>query len=147
MAAPKCALFIASRLAAPSDADPKRTNIPFLEVWRYGNYSKERKGRIGSHGIPRYAVEESLRIISVDELKALTDELFPYADHPWLETFLNVVSDPTSGTFHHAATDDRIHILYCHDKEIGMWFIRGSGKGPLQPEELKIMKEIVEAGR
>jgi hypothetical protein len=102
----------------------------------------------------RHAVEESLRIISVDELKALTDELFPYADHPWLETFLNVVSDPTSGTFHHAVTDDRldevklpIHILYCHDKEIGMWFIRGSGKGPLQPEELKIMKEIVEAGR
>ena len=89
-----------------------------------------------------HAVEESLRIISVDELKALTDELFPYADHPWLETFLNVVSDPTSGTFHHAVTDDRldevklpIHILYCHDKEIGMWFIRGSGKGPLQPEE------------
>jgi len=102
----------------------------------------------------RHAVEELLRIISVDELKALTDELFPYADHPWLETFLNVVSDPTSGTFHHAVTDDRldevklpIHILYCHDKEIGMWFIRGSGKGPLQPEELKIMKEIVEAGR
>lgn len=95
----------------------------------------------------RHAVEESLRIISVDELKALTDELFPYADHPWLETFLNVVSDPTSGTFHHAVTDDRIQILYCHDKEIGMWFVRGSGKGPLQPEELKIMKEIVEAGR
>ena len=40
-----------------------------------------------------------------------------------------------------------VQILYCHDKEIGMWFIRGSGKGPLQPEELKIMKEIVEAGR
>jgi hypothetical protein len=95
----------------------------------------------------RHAVEESLRIISVDELKGLSDELFPYADHPWLETFLNVVSDPTSGTFHYAVTDDRIQILYCHDKEIGMWFVRGSGKGPLEPEELNIMKEIVEAGR
>ena len=30
----------------------------------------------------RHAVEESLRIISVDELKAPTDELFPYTDHP-----------------------------------------------------------------
>ncbi len=61
----------------------------------------------------RHAVEESLRIISVDELKALTDKLFPYADHPWLETFLNVVSDPTSGTFHHAVTDDRLDEVNC----------------------------------
>jgi hypothetical protein len=92
----------------------------------------------------RHAVEESLRPISVAELKALTDELFPDADHPWLEKFLNVISDPTSGLFHLAIADDRIHILYCHDKDIGMWFIRGLGKGPLQPEELKIMQEIVE---
>jgi hypothetical protein len=77
-------------------------------------------------------------------LKALTDELFPGADHPWLEKFSEVVSDPASGTIHHAMTDDHIHVLYCHDKNIGMWFIRGSGKGPLQPEQLQIMREIVE---
>jgi len=94
----------------------------------------------------RHAVEKSLRTISVAELKALTDELFPDVDHPWLEKFLSVISDPTSGLLHLAITDDRIHMLYCHDKEIGMWFVRGLGKGPLQPEELKIMKEIVEAG-
>src|SRR4029450_7015980 len=72
--------------------------------------------------IRRHAVEESLRTISVAELKALTDELFPDVDHPWLEKFLSVISDPTSGLLHLAITDDRIHILYCHDKEIGMWF-------------------------
>jgi hypothetical protein len=93
----------------------------------------------------RHAVEESLHTISAAELKALTDELFPDVTHPWLEKFLAVVNDPTSGTFHHAVTDDRIHLLYCRDRNIGMWFIPGSGKGPLQPEQLKIMREIVEA--
>lgn len=92
----------------------------------------------------RHAVERSLSTISLAELKALTDELFPYVDHPWLEKFSGVVSDPASGTFHHAMADDRVHVLYCDNKNIGMWFIRGSGKGPLQPEELKIMREIVE---
>jgi hypothetical protein len=92
----------------------------------------------------RHAVEESLSTISSAELKALTDELFPSADHPWLEKFSEVISDPASGTIHHAMTDDHIHVLYCHDKNIGMWFIRGSGKGPLQPEQLQIMREIVE---
>jgi len=86
----------------------------------------------------RHAVEESLHTISSAELKALTDELFPYADHPWLEKFSEVVNDPASGTLHHA-------VVYCHGKNIGMWFILGSGKGPLQPDELKIMRELVEA--
>jgi len=93
----------------------------------------------------RKSVEKSLRQISAVELKALTTELFPFSDHPWLEKFLEVVNDPASGTFHHAIVDGRVNVLYCHDKHIGMWFIRGSGKGPLQPEQLEIMQEIVEA--
>jgi hypothetical protein len=93
----------------------------------------------------RQAVEKSLRTISVAELKALTDELFPYIDHPWLEKFSSVINDPSSGTMRHAIVDDRVHVLYCHDKDIGMWFIPGIGKGPLEPVHLKIMKEIVAA--
>jgi hypothetical protein len=95
----------------------------------------------------RHAVEESLHTISVEELRALTDELFPYAGHPWREKFLAVISDAASGAFRHAIVDERIHVLYCHDKDIGMWFIRGSGKGPLEPIHLKMIKEIVEGGR
>jgi hypothetical protein len=93
----------------------------------------------------RDTVEESLHTVSVAELKALTDELFPSIDHPWLEKFSQVVNDPASGPFHHAFADDHVHVLYCRDKEIGMWFIRGIGKGPLRPEELKMMRQIVEA--
>ena len=92
----------------------------------------------------RHTIDESLRTISVAELKALTDELFPYTDDPWLEKFSDVINDPASGTIHHAMADHRIHVLYCHDKQIGMWFIQGIGKGPLQPEQLEMMREIVE---
>jgi hypothetical protein len=95
----------------------------------------------------RHAVEDSLQPISVAELKALTDELFPDVDHPWLERFSNIINDPSSGTMFHAIVDDRVHLLYCHDKNIGMWFILGLGKGPLEPAHLKIMKEIVERAR
>jgi hypothetical protein len=95
----------------------------------------------------RQAVAESLHKISVEELKALTEEIFPYVDHPWLGKFLEVVNDPASGTLYHAMADDHIHVFYCHDKDIGMWFHRGGGKGPLQPEELKIMREVLEANR
>ena len=81
--------------------------------------------------------KQSLHTISVAELKALTDELFPYTDHPWFEKFSEVISDPTSGTFHHAVVDDYIHVLYCQGKDIGLWFIPDMGKGPLQPERVK----------
>jgi len=92
----------------------------------------------------RQAVEDSLSTISVAELRALVDELFPNVDHPWLEKFTSVINDPSSGTIHHAIVDDRVHILYCSNKDIGMWFILGSGKGPLEPVHLKVMKAIVQ---
>jgi hypothetical protein len=92
----------------------------------------------------RHAVEESLHTISVAELKALTDELFPSVDQLWLEKFLSVINDPTSSTFYHALTGNRVQVLYCQDKNIGMWFVPGSRIGPLQTDQLKIMKEILE---
>jgi hypothetical protein len=95
----------------------------------------------------RHDVSASLHTISVAELKALTDELFSYVDHPWLEKFSSVINDPSSGAIHHAIVDHRVHVLYCHDKDIGMWFIPGSGKGPLEPIHLKLMKAIDEGER
>jgi hypothetical protein len=93
----------------------------------------------------RHALEESLHTVSAVSLKAVTDEIFSYTDHPGLETFLNVISDSATGAFYHGMTDDRIHILYAHGKEMGMWVIPGLATGPLQPDQLTIIKEIVEA--
>jgi len=96
-------------------------------------------------GSRRHTIERSLRTIGVPELKALTDDLFLYTDDPWFEMFVNTIEDPTNHRFYHAVVDDRIQLLYCRDKEIAMWFIPGIGKGRLDPEQLKIVNEIVDA--
>ena len=93
----------------------------------------------------RQALAESIEPISVDKLKFLGERLFPQFDHPWRERFFQFVEENSACTFHHATTKEHIHIIYCHDKERGMWFLPGSGMGPLQAKGLAIMKEIVES--
>lgn len=92
----------------------------------------------------RKAVAESIRTISVEELKALGERLFPFFDHPWREMFFAFIAENAGTTFHHATTNDGIQILYCPAKDKGIWFLPESGKGPLQPKGLAILKQIVE---
>lgn len=68
----------------------------------------------------------------MEELKALGEGLFPNFDHPWREKFFGFIEENASTTFHHATTHDRIHIVYCLAQDKGMWFLPGSGMGPLQ---------------
>ena len=93
----------------------------------------------------RKAIAESIHPISVEELKALGEGLFPTHDHPWREKFFGFISENAGATFHHATTHDRVHIIYCRDKDRGMWFLPGLGMGPIQPKGLAILKQIVEA--
>jgi hypothetical protein len=95
----------------------------------------------------RKSVAESIRPVATDELKALGNELFPTFDHPWREVYFNFVTENANASFYHAVTDDGIHIIYCHTKEKGMWFMPGTGMGPLQPNGLKILKEVVQSGK
>jgi hypothetical protein len=71
----------------------------------------------------------SIRTISVEELNALGERLFPTADHPWREKFFGFLTDNPGATFHHATTHDRVQIVYCHAKDKGMWFMPGIGMG------------------
>jgi hypothetical protein len=90
----------------------------------------------------RKAFAASIRTISIEELKTLGEGLFPFHDHPWRTTFFNFITENSGATFHHATTLDRIHIIYCGAKDIGMWFMPGSGMGPLQAKGLEIMKQL-----
>ena len=54
----------------------------------------------------RKAIAKSIRVISVEELKKLGEELFRYADDPWRETFLRFIAENAGATFHHAVTSD-----------------------------------------
>ncbi|MGV3531261.1 MAG: hypothetical protein ACO1QR_02750 [Chthoniobacteraceae bacterium] len=93
------------------------------------------------------AIKKSIRTISLDELNALGEGLFPYTDHPWREAFFSFLAQNPTGTFHHATTHDRVHIIYCSDKDKGLWFTPGSGLGPLQEKGRRILKEIIEGKR
>ena len=95
----------------------------------------------------RKAIAETIDTISVEQLKALGDGLFPVLDHPWREKFFTFLSENAGATFHHATTGDNIHIIYCHGQDKGMWFMPGSGMGPLQEKGRKILKAIVEGQR
>jgi hypothetical protein len=95
----------------------------------------------------RKAIAETIRQISVDELKGLGEGLFPSHENPWREKFFTFVNENADATFHYGRTHDRVHIIYCHARNKGMWFMPGSGMGPLQPKGLAIMKQIVEGKR
>jgi hypothetical protein len=92
----------------------------------------------------RKAIAESIRTISAEELKALGEKLFPGVDHPWREKFFAFINENPGATFYHATTHDSVQIIYCHAKDKGMWFLPGSGMGPMQPNGLGILKQIVE---
>ena len=91
----------------------------------------------------RKALAKSIRTISVEELKKLGGELFRYAEDPWRETFFRFIAENPGATFHHAVTNDGVNIVYCRDHDKGMWFLPGSGMGPLQATGRKMMKEMI----
>ncbi|MGH8046862.1 MAG: hypothetical protein ACREKL_06420 [Chthoniobacterales bacterium] len=94
----------------------------------------------------RRAISASIRSISADEAKALGEKLFPYHDDPWREAFFEFLAQNPHAGFHRATTNDGVEILYCHEKCKGIWFVPGSGAGPLQAAGLAIMNQAVLGG-
>jgi hypothetical protein len=95
----------------------------------------------------RKAIAKSLRTINAEELKKIGEEIFRYADDPWREAFFRFIAENSGAAFHHAVMSDGINIVYCGDHDKGMWFLPGSGMGPLQATGRKAMKEIIATGR
>ena len=108
--------------------------MPFDKLKRPEELWKER----------RKAVQESLRVISIDELKEMArehDEEF--LDDPSRDEFLRLMSEHPHGCFYHAVPQDGIEIVYCRDAYFGIWFLSGSGMGPLDTNGKRIMKEAI----
>ena len=91
----------------------------------------------------RKSIAETIQPISLDEMKTLGEQLFPFLDHPWRQEYFLFLQQNPAGRFYHATTNDKIEILYCHDQSRGIWFMPGSGMGPLQEAGLKVMEETV----
>ena len=95
----------------------------------------------------RKAIANSIRTISVEELKAIGNEIFRYAEDPWREAFFGFIAENPGATFHHAVTSDGVNIVYCRDKDRGIWFLPGSGMGPLQATGKRTMSEMIRGER
>ena len=87
------------------------------------------------------AIRKSIRVVSAEELKKIGETIFPYVDDPWRDKFFDFIAQHRGTTFHHAITHDHVEIIYCANADAGMWFIRGTGMGPLQAKGRKVMKE------
>ncbi len=47
----------------------------------------------------RKSVTKSIRIINVEELKKLAEEIFPSPDDPWKQTLLQLIAENPGATF------------------------------------------------
>jgi len=94
----------------------------------------------------RKAIAESIRTISLEEMKALGEKMFADGDHPWREKFFSFATENSGATIYHATTHDSVQIIYCPAEDKGVWFMAGTGMGPMQPKGLAILKQIVEKG-
>jgi len=108
-------------------------NLMPFEKFDLENLDKER----------RKAIAKSIRTISVEELKALGEQIFRFADDPWREAFFRFIAENPGATFHHAVMSDGVNLVYSRDKDKGIWFLPGSGLGPLQATGRKAMSEII----
>jgi hypothetical protein len=94
----------------------------------------------------RKAILKSIRMISVEELKKLGEEIFDSPDRPWRQTFLSLIAENPGATFYHASAGEGVIFLYARDQDKGLWYLRGSGLGPLSEGGRQIMKEAIAAG-
>ena len=93
----------------------------------------------------RQAITKSIRIISVEELKNLGEEIFDAPDRPWQQTFFQLIEESPGATFYHASAGEGVIFLYCRDNDKGLWHLPGSGLGPLSVAGRQMMKKAIEA--
>ncbi len=94
----------------------------------------------------RKAIAKSIRVISVEELKKLGEEMFDDTDRPWRQTFLQFIAEHPGATFHHASAGGGVIFVYSRDGDKGLWYLPGSGIGPLSEGGRRLMKEVIAAG-
>ena len=94
----------------------------------------------------RKNVTKSIRTISIEELKKLGEEMFDDPDRPWRQTFLQFMAEHPGATFHHASAGGGVIFVYSRGGDKGLWYLPGSGIGPLSEGGRQLMKEAIAAG-
>jgi hypothetical protein len=91
----------------------------------------------------RKNVTKSIRTINIEELKKLADEIFQSPDDPWRQTLLELIAKNPGATFYHADAGEGVVFLYSRDIDKGLWYLSGSGMGPLSAPARQMMKEAI----
>lgn len=95
----------------------------------------------------RKAIAKSIRIISVEELKKLGEEIFDDPGRPWRQAFLQLIAENPGATFYYASAGEGVIFLYDRDQDNGLWYLPGSGLGPLSEGGRQLMKDAIAAAR
>jgi hypothetical protein len=90
----------------------------------------------------RDSVRETIQPLSREEVVALGEKVFPYADDPWREQFFTFLESHPGAAFYHASFPDEVEILYCHSEKRGIWFVPRQGVGVLSESALQALAEI-----
>jgi hypothetical protein len=83
--------------------------------------------------------------MSVAELREVVKELSDFEGDPWQENFVSVIEGHPEASFYRAVTQEGAIILYCPGEDTGVWFLPGSGMGPLPEQAKRHMKEAIAA--
>ena len=94
----------------------------------------------------REAIAKSIRVINIEELKKLGEEMFDDPDRPWRETLLRFIAEHPGATFYHASAGQGVIFVYSRDADKGLWYLRGSGLGRLSEGGRQLMKDAIKAG-
>src|SRR5215471_17635423 len=94
----------------------------------------------------RKAIKKSIRIISVEELKKLGEEIFDSPDRPWRQEFLDFIGEHPGATFYHASAGEGVIFVYSRDEDKGLWYLPGSGLGSLSVGGRQLMRNAIETG-
>src|SRR5215472_9350903 len=108
--------------------------MPFEKFEDVGDIDNER----------RKTIAKSIRVISGEELRKLGEEMFD-PDRPWRQTFLEFIAEHPGATFYHASAGEGVIFLYARDEDKGLWYLPGSGLGPLSEGGRRLMKEAIAA--
>jgi hypothetical protein len=91
----------------------------------------------------RKAIQESMQSIPVDKLRKIVKELSEFEGDRWHQKLLEVIEMHPEESFYRAVTQEGAMILYCPAENTGVWFLPGSGMGPLPDEARRHMKEAI----
>ena len=89
----------------------------------------------------RKAIQGSLETMSLVDLQQLVKELSDFEG----KNFVSAIEAHPEASFYRAVTQEGAIILYCPGDNTGVWFLPGSGMGPLPEGVKRHMREAMAA--